>query len=425
MIRRLLLFAAMCLLAGTACHPRAGSELWSYRRDGHGSDEVATAVTTAKNGDVYAAGYLDARAWNRVFTVVALTSSGSQRWLVTLDSLNNNDYAHSSIANALACDDAGNVCVTGSFRYKMAVVSLSTSGNVRWVYPSTSDSSTGEGLSIICGADGNIYAAGRSSDTASNTDFTVVSLTPEGDRRWAYRQKGDGAYALAWGPDGNLYVAGDLDSLGFAVLSLRPDGTERWTSGLSPAGGAAVSLAFFDDGSVVAVGSIPTGGLVGGLCAVRYSAEGDRLWTWQRPYGNTWTPVMAAVAADDRGNVYVAGYTADSFTVAGLNKDGQQRWLYVSGSGSSGVDGGQAIAVAPNGEVCCAGSADGVTTTAFGFAGDGSILWSHSLGTLWGKSTVSGMAITPDGNILIAGSSTGFLSDADFVVTCLAPGTGD
>jgi len=372
------------------------------------------AVTTAKNGDVYAAGYLDARAWNRVFTVVALTSSGAQRWLVTLDSMNYSGGSWSK-AKALACDDAGNVYVTGSYRNKM-VVSLSTSGNIRWVYPPASDSTARAGLSIICGADGNIYAAGQSSDTAYSSDFTVVSLTPDGVERWVYRRKGYGAFALGWGPDGNLYAAGHLHELGFTVVSLRPDGTERWTRSYSPAGGSAVSLAFLDDGSVVAAG---------GVAVVRYSADGDQLWTWQRPSGHTYTTVMCAVAADDRGNAYFAGYTADSFTVAGLNRDGQQQWLYVSGSGSSGVDGGQAIAVAPNGEVCCAGSADGVTTTAFGFAGDGTMLWSHSLGTLWGKSTVGGLAIAPNGNILIAGSSTGFLSDADFVVTCLAPGTED
>ena len=417
-MRRLLLVAAMGLLAGISCHPRAGAELWSYRHDGHGSDEVATAVATAKNGDVYAAGYLDARPWNRVFTVAALTSSGSQRWLVTLDRMDY-DGGGWSHANALACDDAGNVYVTGSYRSKI-VVSLSTSGSIRWTYPPASDSTGRVGLSIICGADGNIYAAGEWNDTADSAGFTVVSLTPDGHERWVYKRKGDGAYALAWGPDGNLYVAGAVSDFGFAVVSLRPDGTERWTSGSPPLGGAAVSLAFLGDGSVVAAGSFS----ISALGVVRYDSEGDRLWTWQRPYGNTWTPVMAAIAADG-DDAYVAGYASDSFTVAGLNKDGQQQWLFISGSGSSGVDGGQAIAVTPNGEVCCAGSADGVTTTVFGFSSDGAKLWSHSLGTLWGKSTVSGVAMTPDGNILIAGSSTGFLSDADFVVTCLAPGTGD
>jgi hypothetical protein len=386
---------------------------------------MATAVTTARNGDVYAAGYLDSRCGNPVFTVAALNSSGAQRWLVTLDSLNTSSYSYSSHADGLACDDAGNVYVTGYFKRRLAVVSLSAAGNVRWTYTLGSDSSIGQGLSVIVGADGNIYATGQSRDSAFGTGIAVVSLTADGSERWVYRRNADCAYALAWGPDGNLYVAGELDTFGSAVLSLRPDGAERWTSGLSPERGYAVSLAFLDDGSVVAAGSVPTGGLVGGACVARFSAEGERLWTWQRDYGNTWTPVMAAIATDDRGNAYYAGYTADSFTVADLDKNGQQQWLHSYGSGKGGVGSGQAIAVAPTGEVYCAGSPDGVTTTAYEFSGDGSMLWSHSLGTLWGKSYISGLAIAPDGNIMIAGSSTGFLSDGDFVVTCLAPGTGD
>ena len=418
MRRRSLLVAAMGLLVVIACHPRAGSEVWSYRHDGHGSDEVATAVTTAKNGDVYAAGYLDARPWNRTFAVVALTSSGAQRWLVTLDRMTY-DGGSWSRAWSIVCDDDGNVYVGGSYKGRM-VVSLSASGDVRWEYPSVSDSTARVGSSIVCGTDNNIYAAGQWSNAGEKSNFVVVSLAPDGSERWLYRRKGR-AYAVAWGPDGNLYVAGALDSLGFAVVSLSPDGTERWIGGLDRAGGTAVSLAFLDDGSVVAAGAYPTGG----ACVVRYDADGNRLWTWQRPYGHTWTYVMEAIAADNRGNAYFAGYTSDSFTVAGLSKDGQQQWLHMYGSGSSGVDGGQAITVTPNGKVCCAGSADGVATTAYEFDSDGTMLWSHSLGTLWGKSNVGGLAIAPDGNVLVAGSSAGFLSDGDFVVTCLAPQTGD
>jgi WD40 repeat protein len=406
------------LLVLASCHPRPGSVLWSYRRDGNGSNEPAAAVTTDRNGNVYAAGCLDAEVWNRVFTVVALTNSGVQRWLVTLDSM---DYSGGnwSSASALTCDDAGNVYVAGSHRGEM-VVSLSPAGAIRWKYPSTPGSTIRAGLGIVRGADGNIYAAGRSSDTLYKDHFTVVSLTPEGEERWVYRPRRGVAYSLDWGPDGNLYVAGDMDSIGFVVVSLRPDGTVRWTGDRDHDGGAATSLAFFDDGSVAV-----TGYSLGELCVGRYSADGERLWTWQRPYGRTWTYVMSAVATDGLGNVYLAGYTADSFTVAGLDRDGQQKWLHVAPSSSSGVGAGQAIVVSPTGEVYCAGSTDGVATTVYGFANDGSLLWSHSLGTLWGKSYVGGIAIAPDGNVLVAGSSAGYLSDGDFVVTCLTPGAGD
>jgi len=77
MRRLLLLVAAMGLLAGIACHPRAGSELWSFRRDGGGPNEAATAVTTDRNGNVYAGGYVDSPDGSGPLTVAAFTSSGA------------------------------------------------------------------------------------------------------------------------------------------------------------------------------------------------------------------------------------------------------------------------------------------------------------------------------------------------------------
>jgi hypothetical protein len=428
--RRVPLSAALgvlSLLAGTSCHPRPGAELWSYRRDGCGSQEAASAVITLPNGDVYAAGYIDSRDGNYVFTVAALTSSGGERWLFTLDSLSNAGTTHFSYANALACDGEGNLYVTGSSQSRMVVVSLSPGGSERWIYrPPALDPSVNEGLSIVCGSDGNIYAAGRTSDGTTHGGFTIASVTPDGRERWVYNRHGYGAFALAWGADGNVYAAGDVESLGFALVSLSPDGTERWLRDAGQAGGMATSLAFGCEGSILAAGQLP-GRQIG---VASYTPAGEQLWVWQRPIGNTSTPAMCAVASDDQGNAYFAGYTTAGsgerdtarFTVAGIDNDGHQQWLYFDPTPCTEIRAGQGIVVGPDGNVYCTGSPDGVATVVMGFGGDGSPRWSHSLETAWGPSSVGGLTFGTDGNLCVAGSSTGFLTDADFVVTCLEPG---
>ncbi len=59
------------------------------------------------------------------------------------------------------------------------VISLTSSGSERWVY--TYDGTGGFNdfaNSVVSGADGNIYAAGQCVDSSNHYDFTVISLNP-------------------------------------------------------------------------------------------------------------------------------------------------------------------------------------------------------------------------------------------------------
>jgi hypothetical protein len=86
--------------------------------------------------------------------------------------------------------------------------------------------------SIVYGADGNIYAAGSSPGSGTYEDFTVISLTAAGDTNWVYRYNGpansyDYAVSIVYGADSNIYVAGSSTGNGtsddFTVISLTPD----------------------------------------------------------------------------------------------------------------------------------------------------------------------------------------------------------
>jgi len=91
--------------------------------------------------------------------------------------------------------------------------------------------------SIAYGPEGNIYAAGDSWYNETGYDFTVISLTDSGTERWKYTynglgDRGDGASAVIYGNDSNIYVVGfstgSDTTHDFTVISLTSGGTERW-----------------------------------------------------------------------------------------------------------------------------------------------------------------------------------------------------
>jgi uncharacterized delta-60 repeat protein len=226
----------------------SGAERWVYRYDGPGnSSSCANSLIVGADGNVYAAGASADSGANLDFTIISLTPSGSERWTYRYNGPgNSSDGAYSLVAGA-----GGNIYAAGlsagSFD-DFTVISLTSGGSERWVYRYNGPGNyVDEADELVVGADGNVYAAGVSTGSGSNPDFTVISLTPGGSERWVYRYDGPGnledyANSLAVGTDGNVYVAGQSCGTGgdfdFVVISLTSG------SGIAEAGPLAGNNAF-------------------------------------------------------------------------------------------------------------------------------------------------------------------------------------
>jgi WD40 repeat protein len=405
----------LALVLGSSCRPPAGSRLWIFQRDGYGCSEGASAVVSGGTDNIYAAGSLDSRDGNPVFTVAGLSSSGQERWLYTLDSLSNTTNQHYSFATSICRDPEDNVYAVGSAG-REAVVSLTSAGQLRW-------SRTGplgfplDGATIIRGHDGNLYVGGQ-----DDSILAVISLTPDGTERWTYRRPGYDPSALLCGPDGNIYVACATRELGFTVVSLTPDGALRWARGVSAEmHPVAQALAADRDGNIYACG------LLDGISVVSFTPDGVQRWTWHRDYspGAEWG--VCGVACDSRGNVLVAlytsfpgdGYPVTHLAVARLSNTGEEQWIYHDPSNNEYARGGIAIAVGPDDNVYCAGSPDAWKAVVLSLDGSGALRWQRAFGcATWGGSSIGGLAFSPDGELLVAGSTTGYFTDGDFTVAC-------
>ncbi|UCG43915.1 MAG: hypothetical protein JSU73_04690 [candidate division WOR-3 bacterium] len=193
----------------------------------------------------------------------------------------------------------------------------------RYTYGAPGTDNAGE---IAYGPDGNIYVAASCLDTSSRTwDFTVISLDTEGDERWVYRydgpmQRTDEARGIVCGSDGYIYAAGySEDSMtlyDITVVCLDTSGTERWV--------------------------------------YRYDWRDDHDEAYDIIYGGD-------------GNLYVTGWVQDRNTsgmdlsVISLDTAGNERWVYRFGDQDSQPDHGLELGWGPDGNLYVVGMTSPLT----------------------------------------------------------------
>ena len=318
------------------------------------------------------------------------------------------------------------------------VISLASNGNERWVYrhdgPAHSDDCA---YSIVCGADGNIYAAGASWDDSTSIDFTVISLTPTGDERWIYKYNGprngwDDARSIVYGADGDIYAAGWSEGSGtlgdFTVISLTPTGDEQWVYRYNGPGNyndKANSIVFGADGNLYAAGTSCDSNINSDFAVISLTQTGDERWIYLHD-----GPAEAfSIACDVEGNLYAAGQSegsSDDFTVIGLTSGGGERWLYRYNAPSDGDDQAYSVISGADGNVYAAGwGYAGLGTysnfTAVSLTSTGDERWVYRYPS---RGVAKSVVYGTDGNVYTAGWSQGSGPYDDFTVISLDPAIG-
>jgi len=224
-------FAVVCL-------DTAGNEEWIYKHNGPGNDDdEAMSIIYGNDNNLYAAGYSSGVSSDSDFVVISLTTSGNENWVYRHNGSGNSADQANSIAYSVANNiyAAGFACNTGTDN-DFTVISLTPSGSERWVYTYNGPGDfIDEALSITCGSDSNIYAAGYSFGSGTREDFTVVSLDQNGEELGVYRHNGtrnllDQANSIIYGPDSFVYAAGmcfnNNTVVDLTVISLDPSTLE-------------------------------------------------------------------------------------------------------------------------------------------------------------------------------------------------------
>lgn len=365
---------------------RGGSQRWVYRYNGTGdSTDGAGSTVIGPDGNIYAAGYSYSSSTGFDFTVISLTPTDSERWVYNYRGQGRSIDA----ARSLACGSDGNIYAAGHSTGSdtlggFTVVSLTATGGERWVYRYHYGMGDSADIanSIIVGADGNIYAAGYSVGSDTGLDLVVISLTPGGGRRWVYRYNGPGncydlANELAYGADGNIYVAGasqdSSNSRDFVVLSLTSSGAERWVYRRTAQRNTfdeSYSVVFGGDGNVYAAGTRFRGpqGYQYDFTVVSLTPAGSERWTYRNTGPGDGDDAASALVWGEDGNIYAAGSSCGwlpfgDFAVISLTSSGGERWVYRYDGPAGYWDQAYALVHGADGEVYAAGYRSPVETS--------------------------------------------------------------
>ena len=302
-----------------------GNQLWTAPYGG-------TALACDGLGNVYVAGF------GTNFNTVKLAVSGTNLWLTTY-----NDVGP-TVSQSVLVDNENNVYVSGLDSYM-------------WVQ--TSEANPQQGYYAVV--------------------LTTIKYASNGNQIWASSQSPPfgaeigGVQVTGAALDGatNLYLLGNFSggiAQPYVIFKYVNNGTLAWTVVANRyISSSSTALALDGANDVLVTGKVP---YYAGFSYLTYkiTSYGSAVWTNFYPQTSSGTSVSTSLAGDFANNSYVTGYSPGTNSLNDIvtikyGPNGNQVWLQRYNGPGKGNDAGNAIAVDNNGNVYVAGYD---TTTAGG-----------------------------------------------------------
>jgi uncharacterized delta-60 repeat protein len=223
------------------------------------------------------------------------------------------------------------------------------------------------GTAIAADPLGNVIVGGVSvSITNGAPDFIVIKYNPAGEQAWSQVYNGTGNYedhlaAVTTDNNGNVLVTGagyeGSSRKDFVTIKYTSSGAISWKSvykGLNVDNDdAATDIVAGDDGYIYVTGSSAgvSSSMWTDFATIKYSSEGDTIWTRRLGDGGMGNDRATAIAIDPYGFVYVTGYVeADvsqryNYATVKYKPNGDTSWVRVYNGSGSDEDRAYAIAV--------------------------------------------------------------------------------
>ena len=296
-----------------------GNQLWTAPYGG-------TALAEDSHGNSYVTGF------DTNFNTVKLSSTGSNLWLTTYKDVG------PTVGQAIVVDTNGSAYVFGSDTFEYY-------GNGASTFPAVE-------LLVIK------YAAnGSQTWLSSYQQLTPTTVQVNG----ASVDASVGIVALA-----NIYPNGSR----YLILDYDFDGNMLWAASPRSSDGVSRGQALAVDGSANCIVTGLNGRFYPNYCygTFKLSASGSNLWTNNYPLAPVDASAATSIAVDSANNCYVTGYSPGTNSLNDIvtikyGPNGNQVWLQRYNGPGNGNDVGNAIAVDNNGNVYVAGYD---TTTAGG-----------------------------------------------------------
>jgi len=327
--------------------------IWNTFLGSAGADQ-GKAIAVDGSGNVYVAGNSDATWGTPVNThaggddafAAKLNSSGVRQWHTFMGSVNwDKGYA-------MAVDGSGNVYVAGNSDatwgtpvnpyagdYDVFAAKLNSSGVRQW-HTFMGSVNIDYGWAIAVDTSGNVYVAGYSYATwgtpvnphAGGIDAFAAKLNSSGELQWhtfmGSGSQNDSGLAIAVDTSGNVYVAGiswatwgtpvnayagDRDAF---AAKLDSSGVRQWHTFMGSVNiDYGWAIAVDTSGNVYVAGTsyatwgTPVNPHAGGIDAFAAKLNSSGVRQWHTFMGSADYDLGNAIAVDNSGSVYVAGYS--------------------------------------------------------------------------------------------------------------------
>ncbi len=335
----------------------------------------------------------------------------------------------------IAIDPEGNVYVTGyGFReessFDFVTLKYDAEGNLIWEkrYNGPANSSD-YAQAIEVGPEGSVYVVGHSNGIDTSLDATIVKYDKHGHLLWMRRydgpaQKDDWAYDVARSPDGGIVIAGysfgQRTEHDYLVLKYSADGEHLWTARHNPPRNrddVCQGLAIDAKGNVYVTGIDRTQETAYDMATLKYDARGRLNWLARHAGPAQAFDAAKDIAVDPDGNVFVTGYSfagETEYDVVTIKYDaeGQERWAKSYDGPSHLIDCGLELAVSRDGGVFVAGLSidpdSGADCLLIHYDAEGNQVWlSRFSGSGNGGDVPQSVALDSESNVIVAGYSRG------------------
>ncbi len=420
-----------------------------------GSGGAVGAIAVQGDGKIIIAGSFTSYNGTPINRIARLNSDGS------LDAGFSPGTGASGIVEVVALQSDGKILIGGSFSTfngttRRGIARLNTNGSLDAGFAPTNGSGTAV-YDLLVQPDGKILMGGAFGSVNGNTANYLARLNADGSSDAGFNT-GSGASSFVRGidrlTDGRIAVVGDFTTFNGAscnhIALLQGDGSSDTAFNLGTGACGFIDPNTGGSGGIQASAVGTNGNIVIGGRFLRYNGVARTNIARVLPDGNLDTSFdpgagtndnVIAVAIQPDNKVLLAGsfstYNSSSrFRIARANADGSNDASFIPGNGPNGNVYG--ILVQPDGKILIWGPFTSYASTARnGIArlnANGSLDMGFNPGSGFVGGVVNGLAVQPDGKILVCGMFTAFngssrkglarLNADGTLDTSLDPGTG-
>ncbi len=287
-------------------------------------ENVPSAVD--ENGYIYTIGYTISGIGQMNSVVQKIDSNGTTVWWKTYNGTGNADDK----ALSVALSDSGYIYICGESvgsgtGKDFFTIKYDQAGNQKWVARyNGAGNSADVAVGLVVDASGNVYTAGRSTNSAGNFDYCVVKYNASGTQQWAYTYNGTAAgddrpRAIVLSDSNRVFVTGYTTSTSVLkdITTIRvstTSGTADWVKTINgSANGNDEGHSLIMDGydPVIVGGIINSGSNTNYYIAKLNRTNGNITWNnTYDAYGST--DVAYSIALNDSGQFGVVGFALNT-----------------------------------------------------------------------------------------------------------------